>query len=67
MNIITSICIILIGLLLSLVFPKWIKFWSKNQRNKYRSYMNIVGLVIILIGIFSLYYAIKELMYLISQ
>lgn len=67
MNIITSICIVLIGLLISLILPKWIKFGSKSKRNKYRFYLNIVGVLVTLIGVLSLYYAIEELLYLISQ
>ncbi|WP_300725938.1 hypothetical protein [uncultured Bacteroides sp.] len=61
MSFVTSICIILIGLLVSLVFPKWIKFGTKKTRGKYQFYLNIIGLVIILIGVVSLYQAIKGL------
>ena len=61
MNIITSICIILIGLLLSLILPKWVKFGNKKKRNKYQFYLNITGIITIIIGVINLYWAIKEL------
>lgn len=59
---ISPICTILVGLFVALVLPKWVKYGSRKRQNKIRFYMNITGIIIIIVGALTLYSRISLLL-----
>lgn len=45
---------IVVGLFLWKIVPQWIQFGSRRKKQKIQFYLNIIGVVLILIGLISI-------------